>query len=226
MPRDDFEGLEKVEEISKVSSTKKSSEIDSPVVERVAPDKELFDQMMGKPGQAAAAGDTEKARFMDEVRELQKKVEGLAKVSPDTLIHQSQSTIGQIEEVKKKLAASKDELQDPSVQEVLSNKLEHIDEHLKAALNRTGSEYIPLASTQKTENPIERFLGFLTHGQYQLQKIADEVHNMHLNKNEISPANMLVIQLKMGYVQQEIEFFTAVLNKSLESTKTVMNVQV
>jgi hypothetical protein len=37
---------------------------------------------------------------------------------------------------------------------------------------------------------------------------------------------MLRIQLKVGYITQEVEFFTAVLNKALESTKTIMNVQV
>jgi hypothetical protein len=49
---------------------------------------------------------------------------------------------------------------------------------------------------------------------------------MHLNNKEITPANMLRIQMKVSYMQQEIEFFTAVLNKALESTKTIMNVQV
>ena len=43
---------------------------------------------------------------------------------------------------------------------------------------------------------------------------------------QITPANMLAIQMKMGYVQQQIELFTSLLNKALESTKTIMNVQV
>jgi hypothetical protein len=49
---------------------------------------------------------------------------------------------------------------------------------------------------------------------------------MHLNGKEISPANMLRIQMKVGYIQQEVEFFTAVLNQALQATKTVFNVQV
>jgi hypothetical protein len=37
---------------------------------------------------------------------------------------------------------------------------------------------------------------------------------------------MLAMQVKVGFVQQEMEFFTGMLNKALESTKTLMNVQV
>jgi len=44
--------------------------------------------------------------------------------------------------------------------------------------------------------------------------------------NQLSPATMLLIQIKVGYIQQEIELFTSMLNKALESTKTIMNVQV
>ena len=71
-----------------------------------------------------------------------------------------------------------------------------------------------------------RFLGFLTDGQHQLNTLATQVENWHLNKVEITPATMLSLQIKVGYLTQELEFFSSLLNKSLESTKTIMNVQV
>jgi hypothetical protein len=46
------------------------------------------------------------------------------------------------------------------------------------------------------------------------------------NGKQFTAADMLAMQIKVGYVQQEIEFFTSLLNKALESTKTIMNVQV
>jgi hypothetical protein len=95
-------------------------------------------------------------------------------------------------------------------------------------MNRAGLEYTPQPAGNQSGliAPIDRFIGFLTHGQYQLQKLASDVQMMHLNKEEISPASMLAIQIKVGYVQQEIEFFANMLNKALESTKTIMNVQI
>lgn len=218
------DNLEKIEEISKVSSKGKAEGADE-FVERIPADKQQFDAHLRQDVAAKPHEATNRVNFMDEVTNLQKKTEAVAKATPDSLIKQSQEAIAKIEEVKTKLAQPGVELQ-PSVQHLLKNKLNHIDESLKIALNRTGSEYIAPSAPALSKNPIERFLGFLTHGQYQLQKIAEEVNYMHLNKQEISPANMLAIQLKVGYVTQEIEFFTAVLNKALESTKTIMNVQV
>lgn len=219
--------IEKIEEVSKVSSTKGAEPADQ-IVERVGPNKEHFDSLMNKDVAIAAPDEAiKKQSFIDHIRDLDKKVNDVSQASPDTIMQKSQQAIAQIEEVKQKLAQPNVELKG-SVQNLLHNKLSHIDESLKVALNRAGSEYAaPVAATSSArQNPVERFLGFLTHGQYQLQKLSDDVNKMHLNKTEISPANMLAIQIKVGYVQQEMEFFTAVLNKALESTKTIMNVQV
>ncbi|MCB1114116.1 MAG: hypothetical protein KDK62_05105 [Chlamydiia bacterium] len=227
---DNRDKITEIEEVSKVSRKDGVADVDRGLVERVAPDKEGFDNLMSQdvnPGlQGLQNDEAAKASLMDDIRELQSKVGSLTQASPDTVVKQTEELITQIEQVKGKLKQPNVEIQD-SVQSLLTNKLSHIDDNLKVALNRVGQEYtVPKEGVVQSNNPIERFLGFLTHGQYQLQKISQEVHQMHLNKSEISPANMLAIQIKVGYVQQEIEFFTAILNKSLESTKTIMNVQV
>jgi hypothetical protein len=221
---EDKDKLSKIEEISKVSGSKGVKPVEE-VVERIAPDKAQFDNLMQQdiaqmPQQAG------KNSLMDEVRDLHRKVQDFSKASPDTIFKQTNDVIAQIEDVKTKLATPNLEFKG-SVSTLLQNKLSHIDESLKVALNRTGSEYANAKVPETaSKNPVERFLDFLTHGQHQLQKVAEDVRQMHLNKTELSPANMMAIQLKVGYVQQEIEFFTALLNKALESTKTIMNVQV
>lgn len=215
---------DKIEQVSKVSRAEGTDAAE--IVERVAPNKEHFEGLM-RTDILSSENQSGKTSFINEVRDLQKKVSEIQNASPDTIIQKSHDVIAQIEEVKGKLQQPDVEIKS-SVQTLLSNKLSHIDEALKVALNRAGSEYsVPATSaTQPSQNPIERFLGFLTHGQYQLQQLSNDVNMMHLNKTEISPANMLAIQIKVGYVQQEVEFFTSLLNKTLESTKTIMNVQV
>lgn len=223
--RDPFD---KIEEVSKVTRNKSVGTPGEEVVERVAPNKESFDNLMKQDITHSPQDEAQKTSFIDQVRDLQKKVSEIQTASPDTLVQKAQTVIAQIEEVKGKLAQPNVEIKG-SVQTLLQNKLSHIDESLKVALNRAGTEYsAPVTATSGTTstNPIERFLGFLTHGQFQLQKLSEEINQMHLSKTEITPANMLAIQIKVGYVQQEIEFFTALLNKALESTKTIMNVQV
>lgn len=228
----------KIEKIGKVDKTATKNSIeevaDEPI--RQPPNKEHFDKLV-----SAEQGDKAKAEkldpvqkgelsnntsIMDEMRDINRKVDKIGKVSPKDLVAQADKVVAQIEGIKKKLATP-DLAIHPSTQVLLQNKLAHIDENLRTALSKAGLEYNPSASLDdKTVNPVERFLGFLTHGQAQMAHMSTEINNMALNNKEISPANMLRIQMKMGYITQEIQFFAAVLNKALDSTKTIMNIQV
>jgi hypothetical protein len=164
---------------------------------------------------------------MDQINTIHNKVDAVSKVTPAELVAQTQEVIKQIETVKAQLATPNLELKG-SVQSLMKNKLAHIDESLKVAMNRAGMEYTPqeLGAKSSLTNPIERFLGFLTHGQYQLQRLSNDVQMMQLKDGAISPASMLAMQIKVGYITQEIEFFISLLNKALESTKSIMNVQI
>lgn len=232
--------IEKIDEIRKVKGTDKpvtpEDLQDTQEQTRVPPDKERFDSLMtqqtdqGKGSTTTTAVDklepVTKSSLMDEVRNLNHKVDGFTKIKPTQLVAQANEVINHIESIKEKLATPNLEIK-PGTQTLLQNKLVHIDENLRVALSKAGVEYNPpVQSESKLVNPMERFLGFLTNGQEQLKTLSHEVELMHLNRKEITPANMLRIQIKVGYIQQEIEFFAAVLNKALESTKTIMNVQV
>lgn len=219
--------LEKIEEISKVTATKGTkSPAETETVERLAPNKDHFDALMQRDATQVSQQDSAKVTLMDEIRDLHRKAVNVSKASPDTIVKQAKDTIAQIDEVKDKLSTPNLELPG-SVQGLLQNKLTHINESLKIALNRTGSEFAPAAvANAQPKNPIEKFLSYLTHSQWQLQKVSEDINQMALNKTELSPGSVLAIQMKMGYVSQEVEFFTAILNNCLQSIKTVMNVQV
>jgi len=225
---DPHEKINKIEEITESSSSGIAKELET--ADRIAPSREAFDTAMNKlpPMREATVTIVEqspKPTLMDEVRDLNQKVENVGKSTTGDLVAQAKELITQIEGVKGKLAEPSLEIRD-SVQTLLRNKLAHIDENLKVALNKAGVEYVPPTSSTKLANPIDRFLGFLTHGQFQLSNMATELEHLASNREELSPARMLAVQIKVGYIQQELEFFTNLLNKSLESTKTIMNVQV
>jgi hypothetical protein len=228
---------EKIEKIDKVKNTAKIVEggIDEVQnIERLPPNKDHFDSLVNntsrqKSAQTPVSESVEavtKSSLMDEVRNLNLKVDRFGKVNPKDLVAQADKVVDQIEAIKAKLKTPDLDLK-PATQNLLQNKLSHIDENLRVALSKAGLEYNPTAHLDnKNVNPIERFLGFLTNGQSQLASLGNEVTQMHLNGQEITPANMLRIQMKVGYISQEIDFFSAVLNKALDSTKTIMNVQV
>ncbi len=160
--------------------------------------------------------------LMAELSGLNKNVVDPSRAGPESIKARAKEMIGQLEEAKAKLSQAEIK---PAYQNVLKNRLSHIDENLKIALNKAGVEYhSPAPAESGGKNPIHKFLGYLTDGQEQLNKL-----NLTIDQfqgGEITPANMLAIQMKMGYVQQQIELFTNLLNKALESTKTLMNVQV
>ena len=228
---------EKIEKIEKIKNTAKAADggIDEiQNIDRLPPNKDHFDSLVNnvnqqKPTQTPVAEQIEpvsKSSLMDEVRNLNLRVDRFAKTNPKDLVAQADKVVGQIENIKAKLKTPDLDLK-PATQTLLQNKLSHIDENLRVALSKAGVEYNPNAHLDnKTVNPIDRFIGFLTNGQSQLAALGNEVTQMHLNGQEITPANMLRIQMKVGYISQEIEFFSAVLNKALDSTKTIMNVQV
>lgn len=231
--------LEKIEEIKKISKLAKADPTEMPgAIEeaqpstRVPPNKDYFEALMrqGRPENTVAVQPTEKPQsLMDEVRDLSRKANAISQGGTNgDLVAQAQTVIKQIDTIKDKLNTPNLNLKS-SVQTLLRNKLTHINENIKVALSKTGIEYTPAQKQQPTaatNNPIERFLGYLTDSQYRLQHLADEVQTMGENQSSFTPATMLALQIKVSFVSQELEFFISVLNKTLESTKTIMNVQV
>lgn len=228
--------VEKIEGVGKVGKVDNSSPMEKPELES---NKQHFDHLMEAPAKEApaniavqkveeASSAVGKPSLMDEIRTLNQKVDYVTKAnySSKDLVAQSKQVIGQIDQIKDKLSTPNLELKG-SVQTLLKNKLSHIDDTLRITLQKAGVEYVhPEKQGAAPANPIERFLGFLTDGQYQMENLGNEVQAVAMRKGELSPAYMLALQVKVGYIQQELEFFTNLLNKALESTKTIMNVQV
>lgn len=228
MPEDKIERIEKIDESIESIESKESK----PEISRVTPDKEHFDTLMREEKQAAALPGREpgKASLMDTVRDMHNSQSKPGQVSHDTLVAETQEAVVKIEEIKHTLESPNINIKG-SVQPLLQNKLSHINESLKIALSRAGVEYSPTEAAAEVKtpgrvNPIERFLHFLTDGQMQLQNLGSELRIMAMNNKEISPVNMLAIQVKVGQIQQELELFSSLLNKGLESIKTIMNIQV
>lgn len=217
--------VDKIDRISKVGKKLKAQALPQ------EPNKDYFEALMRQRRVSSeavtdASKDAVKVNSLfDEVRDLNKKVDHVARSSPDELAAQAEDVVAQIDTLKNKLETPNLEIKG-SVQNVLRDKLTHIDESLKIALDNAGIEYKPPQKATSLSKPIDRFLGLLTHAQSQLGTLADDVHNMSLMGNQLSPATMLLVQIKVGYIQQQIELFTSMLNKALESTKTIMNVQV
>lgn len=155
---------------------------------------------------------------------------GIGKISPEELSAQTKGISGKIETVKTQLIqanASGAEIK-PSYQKLLRNHLSHVEDNLKIASSKVGVEYKPAdpAAGNKSTNPLEKFLGLLTHSQQQIDSMGGAINAINSMGGKMTPGAMLAFQMKVNLIQQEIELFTNLLNKALESTKTIMNVQI
>jgi hypothetical protein len=221
---------DRIEKIEEISSKGKATTVEPE--ERVSPNKERFDSMLNRESKESVPVETsikETPHLVEAAQKTQQPGVTPEKSSTEQLLSQTQETITRIEDIKQTLASPSVSIK-RSAQELLQNKLTHIDESLKIALSKAGSEFQPqdikAESPHAKVNPVERFLHFLTDGQWQLQNLGKELRVMGENKQELSPVNMLAIQVKMGQIQQELELFSNLLNKALESVKTIMNIQV
>jgi regulator of replication initiation timing len=228
--------IEAVKKIDKVLKNDPSGQ----EIERIPPNKEHFDTLMSteqrqgtvqppKVTEIAAVEKTHSSSIFDQVKNLDKKVNTISQLSPEDLRNQVRDMIAQMETVKSDLGATKGNI-GASYQHLMHNRLTHIDDNIKVALSKAGVEYkdvMPVANLNNTQmNPLDRFLGLVTHGQYQLEHLSSTIGELGKNGQPISPVDMMRMQIKVGIIQQEIELFTGLLNKALESTKTLMNVQV
>jgi hypothetical protein len=107
----------------------------------------------------------------------------------------------------------------------LSASIEHVDKTLiDVTKDVSGVEVGSLIPQDKP--PLVRFLKFLTESDKKLSETVKEVNLMNQTPEKLTPPKLLSIQIRMNFIQQELEFFAGVLNKALESTKTIMNVQI
>jgi hypothetical protein len=123
----------------------------------------------------------------------------------------------------------------PSLSSHLDMKLGTINRQLGAIQYQPGSssqgnekfvESLGVA-TDELSKPIKTFFNFIANGERQLYGLQAELDSVFSKGTElVNPAVMLKLQLKMTHVSQQLELFTSILNKGLESSKTVFNTQI
>jgi hypothetical protein len=210
--------------------TRGNAEAFSPT--KIEPSQGVFDSLMRKTVETTENKDLEisqidkRGSLMDAVAKLNEEFDSVKNASLETIVHKSHEVIAKIDEAKERLKTPGLEL-DPAERTLLKSKLNHVDEGLKVLMENAGVEYRPPSDKLSgMAAPIHQFIGLLTHGQSQLENLTAQIKAVAAEGKDLSPATMLLMQVKVNRIQQSVELFVAMLNKGLESTKTIMNVQV
>lgn len=141
-----------------------------------------------------------------------------------TLISQATNARDTLGEVEKNLKTPNLKFK-KSQAELLQNKLNNANDHLKAANQKLGAKAPEETQTSKSADPATRFLGLVTDGQNKLLEAHNQLQNLKTEKGTLAPGDMLLIQVKLAQAQQEIEYSSVLLSKVVDSLKQIINIQ-
>jgi hypothetical protein len=235
------EKVEKIEGVEKVG-TPKLQELDVTSAEEVsAPTRVKFDDAVAKAESKwdhaqkrdlAVASTEENATKLSPIVEMSVSEKRIERLKPVTVEQVVQYADGARDKIRTAVTAVEDAQKSPNARispahdAILTDKLIHIDSSLKTSLSKVGVEVQAQDIAKTGQPPLVKFLNYLSNGDRQLNTLVTEIQSINVTKERLTPEKLLAVQIKLNFVQQELEFFTNVLNKAVEGTKTIMNVQV
>lgn len=111
-----------------------------------------------------------------------------------------------------------------SQEHLLRNKFSNASTYLRAANAKLGSD-VPAMPTQTGKGPIAKFLNYVTDGENQLNAAKAKLQDISKKGENISPSDMMLVQIKMNQAQQEIEYSSTLLSKVITSLTQILNTQ-
>ena len=108
---------------------------------------------------------------------------------------------------------------------ILKNKLTDANANLRAGNAKMGADIPQEPNPATFTGPLAKFLSYLTDGQNQLVAAKTQLQNLKDKGDSLSPADMLLVQIKLNKAQQELDFSSVLLSKAVDNFKTLMGVQ-
>ncbi len=107
---------------------------------------------------------------------------------------------------------------------LLRNKLSDANNYIRGAAGKLGLETPPL-KTPSHPGVTERLMAYINDGQEKMVGVQQKLDELMGRKEQLSPGDMMMVQIKMGQAQQEIEYSSTVLSKVIDALKQVFNIQ-
>lgn len=232
-PKPKIEPIESIEARRPVEKLENTQDV-------AAPEKIKFDQALEKMDPAKANIELRKTQIETEKAAPQSlspfdvaKTTGTSRIqppSPETIKASALSIRAKLDAPNATLISYQEKDVDIPKQYMpqLNAHIEHVDKSLVDATSTiTGVEVQATATPSSTSaSPPMRFLHYLTDSDKRLDTIIADVTKATSGGHRLTPEKLMAVQIKLNFASQELEFFTNVLNRSVETVKTLMNVQI
>ena len=111
----------------------------------------------------------------------------------------------------------------PQDKDMLIKNMGHATDNLRAANTKLGVPTGPTPVAQ--DGPLGKFVSLINDGSSQIQSAKQKLHDL-ATSNNLNPAEMLLVQVKLNQAQQQIEFSSVLLSKVVDDFKQLMNIQI
>lgn len=112
-----------------------------------------------------------------------------------------------------------------STKYLLKNKLSSAKGHILSASTKVGAPIVQDEENPSGGGPLQKFINLLTSGQRQLESTQQQLADIAAKGQEMNPADMLMVQIKLNKAQQELEYSSLLLGKAVDDLKLMMNIQ-
>lgn len=143
----------------------------------------------------------------------------------DTIESQMRSTSGVLGDLQTQLNTKNLKLKQ-SQKYLLRNKLSEANAHIRTAAGKAGVDVGEPPSMTTRQNPIKKYLAYVTDGQKQLQSAQQKLKELSSSGHQLSAGQMLLIQVKMNKAQQSLEYSSILLSKAVDDIKMLFNIQI
>ncbi len=146
-----------------------------------------------------------------------------AGVSFDSLLAQAKTTQDTLGNVEKQVKDQKLKLK-RSQTHLVKQKLGDANSYIRAAGSKLGLQ-LPEEKMPAGLSGLGRFIAMVNDGQDQIVKVQEQLKALSAKGQQVSPGDMMSVQVKMGLAQQELEYTSTLLSKVIQSLTTIMNTQ-
>jgi hypothetical protein len=143
----------------------------------------------------------------------------------NTLIEQTDLLHGSFNTVQTQLSHPNLKLKS-SQKYLVNSKLNDVNTHLRAANAKLGIPPSEAPQASKGTGAIAQYLGYIADGMSQLDSAKKQIGVLGSQGANVNPSEYLLLQMKFNKAQQELDFTSTVLAKSIEGIKTIMNIQI
>lgn len=144
--------------------------------------------------------------------------------SPESIRNQMNSISSSLGDIQNHLTQQNMKLK-RSDRFMIKNKLTNALKKINEASIQSGASIKTMPPLSARRNPISQFLALVNSGQQQIASTQQSLEHITANGKSVSPGKMLLIQLKLGKAQQELEFSSVLLGKAVDSIKMMFNIQ-